>query len=336
MTRDRGARGSDNDRATRWKSDDRGDSARSARPVRGGVGRGTAPAIRKRGGFARDRDVFESVRGDDDAGFAPGDADEDALDPRDWIFGRRAVLEALRAERPIHKIWIAEGTHGTLALVEQAREAGISVQRSPRSFLDRLSQGGRHQGVAAAVAAHDFVSLEEILERAGVRASTAESNVPATGTTQPGFLVVLDGVQDPQNLGAILRTAAAVGCHGVVIGRHRSAGLTPTVVRASAGAVEHIPVARVPGIPAALQTLRESGVWIVGLDPEGQTDFRTVDFRQPVAIVIGGEGKGMGRLTAERCDQRVRLPMTDRIGSFNASVAAALCLYQVYSSRNPI
>ncbi|MCA9729165.1 MAG: RNA methyltransferase, partial [Candidatus Eisenbacteria bacterium] len=100
--------------------------------------------------------------------------------------------------------------------------------------------------------------------------------------------------------------------------------------------VEHIPVARVPGIPAALQTLRESGVWIVGLDPEGQTDFRTVDFRQPVAIVIGGEGKGMGRLTAERCDQRVRLPMTDRIGSFNASVAAALCLYQVYSSRNPI
>jgi 23S rRNA (guanosine2251-2'-O)-methyltransferase len=176
--------------------------------------------------------------------------------------------------------------------------------------------------VVAAVAAHDFVPLEEILER-----SKATDSAP--------FLVVLDGIQDPQNLGAILRTAAAVGCHGAVIGRHRSAGITPAVTRASAGAVEHVPIARVAGIPGALQTLKEAGCWIVGLDPSAKTDFRKLDYRQPVAIVIGGEGKGITKLAAERCDQLVRLPMTDVIGSFNASVAAALTLYQVFMARHP-
>jgi 23S rRNA (guanosine2251-2'-O)-methyltransferase len=232
------------------------------------------------------------------------------------------VLEALRAGRPVHKLWVQEGTHGTTEILEQARAQGIGVQRAPRTFFDRLSHGTRHQGVAAAVAAQDFVPLEEILER-----SRSGENSP--------FLVVLDGVQDPQNLGAILRTAAAVGCHGVVIGRHRAAGLTPAVARASAGAVLHLPVARVPGIPAAIQSIRESGCWVVGLDPAAETDFRTLDYRSPIAIVIGGEGKGIGRLTAERCDQLVRLPMTGTIGSFNASVAAALSLYQVYSTRHP-
>jgi 23S rRNA (guanosine2251-2'-O)-methyltransferase len=249
--------------------------------------------------------------------------EDDTFDPRDWIFGRHAVLEALRAERPIHKVWVGEGTHGTVPILEAAREQGVAVQRAPRSFFDRLAQGTRHQGVVAAVAAHDFVPLEEILER-----SKSNGSVP--------FLVVLDGIQDPQNLGAILRTAAAVGCHGVVIGRHRSAGLTPAVMRASAGAVEHVPIARVAGIPAALQTIQETGCWIVGLDPTADTDFRTLDYRQPIAIVIGGEGKGITRLTADRCDSLVRLPMTDLIGSFNASVAAALGLYQVYTARHPV
>jgi 23S rRNA (guanosine2251-2'-O)-methyltransferase len=248
---------------------------------------------------------------------------EEDFDPRDWIFGRHAVLEALRAERPIHKIWVGEGTHGTVPILEAAREQGIAVQRAPRSFFDRLAQGARHQGVVAAVAAHDFVPLEEILERS----AASDGSVP--------FLVVLDGIQDPQNLGAILRTAAAVGCHGVVIGRHRSAGLTPAVMRASAGAAEHIPIARVAGIPAALQTIQQAGCWIVGLDPTADTDFRTLDYRQPIAIVIGGEGKGISRLTADRCDSLVRIPMTDAIGSFNASVAAALALYHVYTARHP-
>lgn len=177
--------------------------------------------------------------------------------------------------------------------------------------------------MAAAVAAHDYVPLEEILER-----TKAKESAP--------FLVALDGIQDPQNLGAILRTAAAVGCDGAVIGRHRSAGITPAVTRASAGAVEHVPIARVAGIPAALQTLKEAGCWIVGLDPEAQADFRALDYRQPVVIVIGGEGKGITKLAAERCDQLVRLPMSGVIGSFNASVAAALALYQVFMARHPV
>lgn len=239
---------------------------------------------------------------------------------KEWLFGRRAVIEALRSELRVHTLWIAEGTQGTAPVFAAAAERGIEAERVSRAQLDRLAQGEAHQGVAAAIAPEPYLVFDELLARA---------------RAQPGpeWLLVLDGIQDPQNLGAILRTAVAVGVHGIILPRHRAAGLTPAVARASAGATAHIAVARVSGIPAALLDLREEGIWTVGLDPDGDHDFREIDYSMPLALVVGAEGPGVSRLALERCDLRVRIPMTGRIGSLNASVAAALCLYQIFTNR---
>lgn len=207
--------------------------------------------------------------------------------------------------------------------IEEAREQGVPVQHVPRVHLDRLSGGLRHQGIAASVAAFDYTDLADLLER-------------AERAGEPPFLLFLDQVQDPQNLGSILRTAEAAGVHGVVLPRHRAAGLTAAVARASAGAIEHLAVARVGNLATTAAQLKERGFWVIGADAEGGTDFREIDYRVPLIVAVGGEDKGLGKPLAAQCDWIVRLPMRGRVNSLNASVAAAVLLYQVVQARTPL
>lgn len=239
----------------------------------------------------------------------------------DIIAGRNPVLEALRAQRPINKIMIAEGALSgpLLQIYSAAKEKNIPVQKVERQRLDKMTPDSAHQGVIAFAAAKEYVALEDILAGVGPR-------------EQP-FLILLDEINDPHNLGAILRTADAAGAHGVVIPRRRSAPLTPTVAKSSAGAIEYVPVARVANLPQTIEALKKQGLWIAGADPEGQELYWDAPLEGPVALVIGGEDKGLGRLVKERCDLLVRLPMSGRVNSLNASVAAALLAYEVLRQR---
>jgi len=243
---------------------------------------------------------------------SPGPADATLL-------GRRAVLEALRAGQPVSRVLVARTTdlRGALReLVQEARARRVVVQIVDRRRLDTLARGVAHQGVAALVAVVAPITVEDLLVSIKDRGEAA-------------FLVVLDGVEDPHNLGAIIRTADAAGAHGVIIPRRRAAGLSPAVARASAGAVAHLPVAQVGNLVAALERLKADGVWVVGADPEGAERYDTVGLAPPVALVVGGEGHGLHRLVRERCDRVVRIPLRGRVASLNVSVAAALLLYEV-------
>lgn len=231
------------------------------------------------------------------------------------------MREALRSNRPINKILMAAGPlSGPLQEIYAiAREKNIPVQKVDRQRLDKFVSGAAHQGVVALAAAREYVDLEDILAGAG-----------------PGeepFLILLDEIHDPHNLGAILRTADAAGVHGVVIPRRRSAPLTPAVARSSAGAVEYVPVARVANIAQTIELLKDRGLWIVGADVGGQEIYWDARLDGPLALVVGGEDKGLGRLVKERCDILVRLPMAGRVNSLNASVAAALLAYEVVRQR---
>ena len=237
----------------------------------------------------------------------------------DIIYGRHTVLEALRAGRAFNRILIAGDPHTPpLAdLIDTARQRGIPYQLTDRRRLDAVCHAP-HQGVVALVAAHAYASFEEILDRAG---------------GSPPLLLVLDGIEDPHNLGALLRTSAAAGVDGVLLPKRRAVGLTGAVAKASAGAVERIPVAQVPNIASALQTLKENGVWTVGLSPDFPQKFTEVDYRLPTALVIGGEGRGLRPLVQRHCDHLVRIPMAPGSESLNASVAAALVLYEAFRQR---
>ncbi len=243
----------------------------------------------------------------------------------DIIEGRNPLLEALKSGRPINKILLASNIerHGVVAeILHLAQDSGIPVEYVTRQALDRLSATTSHQGVIAYTAVKEYVTLEDLL------AVSQEKN-------EPPLYVVLDGVEDPQNLGAILRTAEASGVHGAVIRSRREVGLTPAVARASAGAVEYVPVARVPNISQAIDTLKRNNVWVIGIDRAGTTDYRQVDFRLPTALVIGGEGKGLTPLVSKRCDSLASIPMRGRITSLNASIAAALVMYEALRQRHP-
>ena len=200
-----------------------------------------------------------------------------------------------------------------------ARDKKIPVQKVDRQRLDKFASGTAHQGVLAFLAAKEYVEVDDIL--AGVRPGEAP------------FLIILDEISDPHNLGAILRTADAAGAHGVVIPRRRSAPLTPTVAKSSAGAIEYVQVARVANLPQTIEGLKKKGLWIVGAEADGDDIFWDARLDGPLALVIGGEGKGLGRLVKERCDNLVRLPMSGRVNSLNASVAAALLAYEVLRQR---
>ena len=242
--------------------------------------------------------------------------------PEGMIEGRNAVTEALKSGRVIDKVYIASGeTDKALGrLAAQAKEAGAVIVQTDRRKLDLMSPTGAHQGIIAAVAAHDYASVDDILAR-------------AEGRGEAPLIVICDELSDPHNLGAIVRTAECAGAHGVIIPKRRSVGLTAVVAKASAGALEYMPVARVSNIPAAMEDLKKRGVWICGTAADGDTELYKADLKGPTAIVIGNEGDGMSRLVAEHCDFRVSIPMRGEISSLNASAAAAILLYEAVRQR---
>jgi len=242
------------------------------------------------------------------------------------VYGRWPVLEALRAGNVV-KIYLVAGVHdGADHLQEMqavAAEKHIPIVRVERQALDRAVDGANHQGVAAVARPHQYVPFEQVVETA-----TKAAGLP--------LLVVFDGVQDPQNLGSILRTAEAAGVQGAVLPKHQQAGVTPAVVRASAGAAQHVPTAEVTNLRQSIQTLKDAGYWIVGLDMDGGTDYDNFDVDSPIALLVGAEGRGLGRLVTEQCDYLVKLPMRGQIASLNASVATGIVLYEIQRRRNEL
>lgn len=238
------------------------------------------------------------------------------------IAGKHPVLEALRSGREINKIWIAEGSQKSVAqsITAEAKKQGIVVQFVDKRKLDSMAQGVAHQGVIAQAAAFAYVEVEELLEIAKSKNETP-------------FLLLLDEIEDPHNLGSILRTAECTGVHGVIIPKRRAAGLTATVLKTSAGAAEHVPVARVTNLAQTIDKLKEAGVWVAGTDLSAKQDVYKTKFDMPLAIVIGNESKGMGRLIKEKCDFLVKLPMLGQLNSLNASVAAGVLMYEVVRQR---
>jgi 23S rRNA (guanosine2251-2'-O)-methyltransferase len=242
----------------------------------------------------------------------------------DKLTGIHAVKEALEARRPIDRIAIAKGRQDTRVeeIVQLARKQGVPVRFEDRGQIDRLANSKDHQGVVALAAARAAASLEDIL-----------SNANANGHGQLGLIVLLDGVEDPHNLGAIIRTALAAGAHGVVIPERRAAGLTDTVSRASAGALAHLAVAKVTNLVRTMEELKEAGYWLVGLDEQGEKNYTEVDYTSPVGIVLGSEGQGLHELTRKRCDFVVSLPTTGPVKSLNVSVAAGVVLFEAIRQR---
>ena len=243
----------------------------------------------------------------------------------DKLTGIHAVREALDAGRPFDRILIARGRQDTRVeeIVQLARARDIPVRFEDRGQLDRLANSKDHQGVVALAAARAPATLESILEAANKSA----------GHGSRGLIVLLDGVEDPHNLGAIIRTALAAGAHGVVIPERRAAGLTDTVARASAGAIAHLPIAKVTNLVRTMEELKEAGYWLIGLDEDGEKSYTEADYTSPVGIVLGGEGKGLHDLTRKRCDFVVSLPTTGPVKSLNVSVAAGVVLFEVLRQR---
>lgn len=240
----------------------------------------------------------------------------------EFVAGRNSVLEALKSGRPVNKVLVAKGERqGSLReIVGQARARGLVVQEVDAARLAEIAGEVRHQGVVAMVPPVAYAAVEDILAK-------------ARALGEPPFLVLLDELEDPHNLGAILRTADAAGVHGVLIPKRRSAPLSATVAKTSAGAVEYVPVARVGNVVQAIEGLKKEGLWVVGADMDGDRPYYRADLKGPLLVVVGGEGRGLGRLAREACDFVVRIPMRGRISSLNASVACSLLLYEVFRQR---
>jgi 23S rRNA (guanosine2251-2'-O)-methyltransferase len=242
---------------------------------------------------------------------------------REKLIGINPVLEALKAGRPIQRILVAgrrKQDREVQAIILLARERGIEVRFAGRDDLNREVPGAIHQGVIAIASAKQYVSLDAIL-----RVPAARGEVP--------LFIVLDGVEDPRNLGAILRTADAAGVHGVVIPEHRAVGLTETVAKAAAGALEHVAVVKVTNIANTLEEFKKAGIWVAGAEADGDLLFWDADLARPLALVLGGEDRGVRRLVRQRCDYLVSLPLRGRIGSLNVSVAAGILLYETLRQR---
>ncbi len=244
-------------------------------------------------------------------------------DREDLVEGRNAVIEALRAGRALDKIYIAKGeTDKTLGhIASRAREAGVVVVEADRRKLDAMSATKAHQGVVAIAAVREYCSVEDILALASERG-------------EPPFVILCDEISDPHNLGAILRSAYCAGAHGVVIPKRRSAGLTGIVGKTSAGAAEHIAVARVANLPAAIRGLKDRGLWIYGTAADAPKTLWETDFTGPCCLVVGSEGEGMGRLVREACDFLVGIPMRGTLDSLNAATAASVLMYEVVRQRS--
>lgn len=242
------------------------------------------------------------------------------------VFGVQPVLEALRAgARPIERLTLAEGAHESRLreILEIARYADIPVRRVPRMELQRIAAGANHQGVIATIAAAHYTHSDELLDALAAR----------VGTADPPLAVVLDGVEDPRNLGAVIRTVECAGAHGVFVPERRASGLTETVAKAAAGALEYVPVARAANVVRLIEELKERGVWTIGTAAEAKTSYTEWDWTQPCALLLGGEGEGLRRLVRERCDVLVGIPLRGRIESLNVSVAAGIVLYEAVRQR---
>lgn len=241
----------------------------------------------------------------------------------DWILGRHAVLEALRSGREVEKILLAEGIQkrSIQEILTRSKDEQIPMQFVPRARLDQLSEGGNHQGVLAQVAAYQYASLDDLFRRA-----EQQKEMP--------FFILLDGLEDPHNLGTILRTADAVGAHGVIIPKRRAVGLTSVVAKTSAGAIEYVPVAKVTNLNRVADELKERGLWLVGSDGAAKDEYTQIDYQMPLALIIGSEGRGLSSLLKKKCDFLVKLPMRGKVTSLNASVAAGILMYEVLRGRN--
>lgn len=238
------------------------------------------------------------------------------------ICGRNPVLEALRSGREIDRLLVAHGTGGgsVTAIIAKCRAKGILIKEISPQKLDYYCGGANHQGVAVMFASQEYATVEDMFALAETRG-------------EKPFLIICDEIEDPHNLGAIIRTAEATGVHGVIIPERRSASLNATVAKAACGALEYVPVARVTNIANTIDALKQLGVWVFGADMDGD-DYTRTDFDTPCALVIGNEGKGIGALTAKKCDAVISLPMCGKINSLNASVAAGILMYEVVRSRN--
>ena len=239
-----------------------------------------------------------------------------------FVFGRRAVVEALQTPDRVNRVFIQEGTSSRDAakVIELAREKGIQVQTVPKTKIEDLVGNAVHQGLVASIAAYEYADLEDVFKKAEEKG-------------EDPFIVILDGVEDPHNLGSILRTADATGVHGIIIPKRRSASLTATVAKASTGAIEHVPVVRVTNLTQTIEQLKARGVWVFGTDMNG-TDYRKWNTSGPLAIVMGNEGKGVSRIVKESVDEMVTIPMVGHVQSLNASVASALMMYEVFRNRS--
>jgi 23S rRNA (guanosine2251-2'-O)-methyltransferase len=242
--------------------------------------------------------------------------------PEDVIVGRNAVTEALKSGRAVNRLLVAEGDgQGSIReIVRLARESGAIVETVARSKIEAAARGFRHQGVLAYTSPVDYMPLDELLE-----AARAKSDAP--------FLLLLDELEDPHNLGAILRTADAVGVDGVLIPRRRSCPLSATVAKTSAGAVEYVPVARIGNIAQTIKALKDEGFWIIGADMDGTTDYFDADLTGATVLVVGSEGRGISRIVRDNCDILVKIPMLGKINSLNVSVAGAVLMYESLRQR---
>ena len=241
--------------------------------------------------------------------------------PEDMLAGRNAVMEALKGSSRINRLMVADGSsEGSIReLIAVAKEKGVPVQFLERSKLDSMAKGIRHQGVLAQVSPVEYVELEDILLKAREK-------------QEDPFIILLDELEDPHNLGAILRSADAAGAHGVLIPKRRSCPLSATVAKTSAGAVEHVPVARIGNIVQTIKALKEEGLWVAGADMDGK-NYYEADLTGPLILVVGSEGQGIGRLVKEQCDFIVRIPMLGAINSLNASVAGSVLMFEVTKQR---
>lgn len=247
-------------------------------------------------------------------------AQEEAAD--EFIIGRRAIAEALKSGRSLNKLLVQEGAEGGSLgeILGMARDCGLVVQRVPKVKIDEVARNHSHQGVLAYVSAKPYVELDDLILKAS--------------KSRPGLLVLLEGVEDPHNLGSVLRSVDGAGATGVIIPKRRAAPLTGTVAKSSSGALEHVDVARIGNVSQALDKLKDAGFWIVGADERAESLYWEVDLTAPTVLVIGNEGRGVSRLTQERCDMLVKLPMRGQINSLNAGVATGILLYEAVKQRS--
>lgn len=245
-----------------------------------------------------------------------------SADAPEILYGLHAVREALKAgNRPLQRVLVLRTDKQFTDLVQLARSHRVPVHIQPLSSFERLVPSGNHQGVVAFTSAKSYQTEEAILARAAQR-------------HEPPLLVILDGVEDPHNLGAVLRTAEGAGAHGVFIPERRAAGLTPVVAKASAGAIDHIPVARVTNISRSIESLKSAGIWIYGVTPSADKIFTEVDLREPVGLVLGAEGTGIRPGVLQHCDERIRIPLRGLVQSLNVSAAAAIVLFEAVRQRH--